>query len=307
LLYSINRLGKSAGKPSGAVTAFAIDPSSGKLTLLNQQSSGGEGPCHLVVDPTGRCVVVANYSSGSAACLPIEPDGRLGKLSCLVEHSGSSVNPKRQQGPHAHGVTLDAANRFAFVADLGLDKIMVYRFDAAGGKLTANDPAYVSAPAGAGPRHFVFHPIGRYAYAVNELDSTMTAFSYDARRGVLRVLETLSTLPAGFRGDNTCAEIQAHPSGKFVYGSNRGHDSIAIFAIDARTGKLRPVGHELTRGKTPRNFAIDPSGRYLLAANEQSGDIVVFRIDAGTGKLCVTGSTQKVPAPMCITMLRVAR
>jgi 6-phosphogluconolactonase len=296
-----------AGKRGGAISAFAIEPADGKLTLLNQQSTRGAGTCHLVIDRTGKHVVVANYGGGSVSCLPIEADGRLGEVVCLMQHKGSSINRHRQEGPHAHGVSLDAVNRFLFVPDLGLDKVMIYRFDENRGILTANDPAFVAAVAGAGPRHFAFHPNGRYAYVINELNSTLTAMSYDAERGVLRPLQNVSTLPAHFHGTNTCAEVQVHPSGKFVYGSNRGHDSIVAFAIDAQTGKLRYISHEPTRGKEPRNFAMDPSGRYLLAANQSSDNVVVFRIDPSTGRLRATGSTVHVPMPVCVTMLSIPR
>jgi 6-phosphogluconolactonase len=224
-----------------------------------------------------------------------------------MQHNGSSINRRRQEAAHAHGISLDAANRFVFVPDLGLDRVMIYRWDETGGRLTANDPAFVATARGAGPRHFAFHPSGRFAYVINELNSTLTAYSYDADHGALHPLQNISTLPVRFHGSNTCAEVQVHPSGKFVYGSNRGHDSIAIFAVDGQTGKLRFVGHESTRGKEPRNFAIDPSGRYLLAANQNSDSVVVFRIDVGTGKLHATGSTVHVAAPVCVTMLSVPR
>ncbi len=306
-LYAVGELSQSGGKSGGVLSAFAIQPLDGKLTLLNQQSTGSSGTCHVAIDRTGKCAIVANYGGGSVSCLPIEADGRLGEMACFVQHAGSSVNRQRQEGPHAHGVCLDASNRFVFVPDLGLDKVMVYRLDASRGKLTAHDPAYVATAAGAGPRHFAFLPNGRYAYVINELSSTITVFGYDAGRGVLCPLQNISTLPTRFHGANTCAEIQVHPSGKFVYGSNRGHDSIAVFAVDERTGKLRSAGHELTRGKEPRNFAIDPSGRYLLAANQNSDTVVVFRIDAATGRLRATGSTVQAPSPVCITMLHVPR
>ncbi len=306
-LYAVGELSDSAGKSGGALSAFAINPTDGKLTLLNQQSTRSSGTCHLAIDHQGKYVVVANYGGGSVSSLPIEADGRLGEVVCLMQHKGSSVNRRRQEAAHAHGVSLDAANRFVFVPDLGLDRVMVYRFDEDRGILTANDPAYAATAIGAGPRHFAFHPNGRYAYVINELNSTLTALSYDAEHGVLHPLQNISTLPVRFHGTNTCAEVQVHPSGKFVYGSNRGHDSIAIFAVDGQTGKLRFVGHELTRGKEPRNFAIDPSGRYLLAANQNSDNVVVFRIDAGTGKLHATGSTVHVFSPVCVTMLSVPR
>ena len=296
LLYSVCEIVLPSGDKTGAVTALAVNPQTGGLTLLNQQSSRGINPCHLVIDHNGKFVLVANYASGSVACLPIQPDGRLGEATSFIQHAGSSVNRQRQDGPHAHGIALDAAERFALVADLGLDKIMVYRLDHATGKLTGNCPASVSMAAGAGPRHIAFHPDGRFAYVINELDSTVTIFDYDAIRGVLRPLETLSTLPASFHGENTAAEIAVHPSGKFLYGSNRGHQSIVAFAIDSGTGKLNCLGHKSTRGASPRNFSINTSGVYLLAANEESENVVVFRIDQQSGKLHPTGNEEGAAA-----------
>ncbi|MGA2034341.1 MAG: lactonase family protein [Thermoguttaceae bacterium] len=301
VLYAVHEIGDFAGH-AGAISAFAIDKADGRLKLLNQQSTCGPGPCHLALDRRGQCIIAANYSGGSVACLPIRAGGRLGPATCFVQHAGSSINRQRQEGPHAHCVTLEAGDHFAFVADLGLDKILAYRLDAAQGKLTANQPASTLLAAGSGPRHFVFHPNGRYAYAINELASTVVVFSYDAQRGALDTLQTISTLPPGFAGSNTTAEVAIHPSGKFLYGSNRGHDSIAIFAIDAAAGKLRSLGHEATQGKTPRHFAIDPSGRYLLAANQDGNSVVVFRIDADSGRLQATGSRIAVPSPVCIVV-----
>ncbi len=302
-LYAVGEMGDFDGKKTGAVSAFSMDPASGKLTLLNQQSSQGPGPCHLAVDRSGRNVLVANYGGGSIASLPIRSDGRLAEASCAIQHQGSSVNPRRQQGPHAHCINLDPAGRRAMVADLGLDKVMIYRFDAAGGKLIPNDPPWTKLAPGAGPRHFAFHPSARYGYVINEIDSTVTALQYNAQRGTLRPLQTVSTLPEGFDGQSSTAEIEVHPSGRFLYGSNRGHDSIACFAIDAATGKLTAIGHQSTQGKTPRNFAVDPTGDYLLAANQGSGNIVVFRIDAKTGVLRATGHSITVPMPVCIVMI----
>jgi 6-phosphogluconolactonase len=305
-LYAVGEISNFEGKKAGAVRAFAIDPESEKLTLLNEQPSYGEGPCHVLVDRTGKYVLVANYGSGSAACLPIDDEGRLGEATSVVQHEGSSINPRRQQGPHAHAITLDAAGRFVFVPDLGLDKIMVYRFDAAGGKMEPNDPAFAQMVPGAGPRHIAFHPDGKHAYAINEMHSTMTALAYDPDGGVLTTLQTVSTLPAGFEGASTGAEVAVHPSGKFVYGSNRGDDSIAIFAVQA-DGTLRTVGHESTQGKTPRNFAVDPTGTYLIAANQATDNVVVFRIDQETGKLTPTGHSVEVPSPVCVEMMRPIR
>lgn len=307
LMYAVGEVGNFAGKKGGVVSAFAIDQKTGKLNLLNQQSSQGSGPCHLMVDRSGRCVIVANYGGGSVACLPIQDDGQLGEATSFVQHEGSSMHPQRQQGPHAHGIEIDIANRFAFVVDLGLDKVMVYRLDANQGKLTANDPAWFSTAPGAGPRHLAFHPNGRWAYLIDELSSTMMALGYDAERGVLSPLQTISTLPEGFQGTNTCAEVAVHPSGKFVYGSNRGHDSIAAFAVDAESGKLRLLGNEPTQGRTPRNFAIDPSGKFLLAANQDGNNIVVLQINEATGELRATGNAVELASPVCVLMPRPRR
>jgi 6-phosphogluconolactonase len=302
-LYAVNEVGNFQGEQSGAVTAFAIETGTGRLTPLNQQLSKGGAPCHLVVDATGKFVLVANYSGGNVAALPIQADGRLGAASGFVQHTGSSVNPRRQMAPHAHSINLDRANRFAVAADLGIDKVLVYRFDAEQGTLTAHDPASASVAPGAGPRHFAFHPGGRHAYVINELNSTVTAFGYDPERGTLDELQTLTTLPEGFSGNNSTAEVQVHPSGKFLYGSNRGHDSLAIYRIDAATGKLTPAGHRATGGKTPRNFGIAPSGKFLLAANQNSNSLHVFRIDAETGDLQPTGHVIEVPSPVCVKFL----
>jgi 6-phosphogluconolactonase len=302
-LYAIGEVGQFAGGKGGAVSAFAVDPESGKLTLLNQKSSRGPGPCHVVIDKSGANVLVANYGGGSVACLPIGEDGRLGDATSFIQHKGSSVNRQRQEGPHAHSINLDPANRFAFAPDLGLDKIMIYRLDAAGHLLTPNDPPAATVAPGSGPRHFDFHPNGRFAYAINELASTITAFEYDAERGTLQTIQTVTTLPEGFEGKSFTADVHVHPSGKFVYGSNRGHDSIAIFAVDSATGKLTPIGCESTQGKTPRNFGIDPTGAYLLAANQDTDNVVVLRIDAATGKLEPTGQSIRVPMPVCVKFL----
>lgn len=296
-LYAVNEIW--GGGREGTVSAFAIQPD-GSLRFLNQRPSKGVGPCHLTVDKTGKFVLVANYGSGSVAVLPILPDGSLGEATCSIQHEGKSVNPQRQEGPHAHSINLDPANKFAIVADLGIDKLLVYRFDAAKGTLEPNDPPFVATAPGAGPRHVAFHPSGKFVYAINELNSTVTAYRYDASKGVLTEIQTVSTLPEGFSGANTTAEVQVHPSGRFLYGSNRGHDSVAVFAIDEDTGKLSPLGHYPTQGRTPRNFGIDPTGNYLFAANQDSDDIVVFRIDAQTGKLEPTGKVVKIPTPVCV-------
>lgn len=302
-LYAVNEVTDFKQKPEGAVSAFSIDRQTGDLTFLNQQSSQGGAPCHLVVDRAGKYVLVANYVGGNVAVLPVQPDGRLGAATTMIQHHGASVNVQRQEGPHAHCVMLDAADRHAFAVDLGIDKIMIYRFDAARGKLTPNQPPSVGMKAGAGPRHFIIHPNHKTAYVINELDSTITAFAYTSASGALRAVQTVPTLPAGFSGFNTCADVHISPSGKFLYGSNRGHDSIVVFAIDERTGKLRYVQHEPTGGKTPRNFAIDPTGAYLLAANQDSDTIHTFRIDPREGRLTATGLVAAVPAPVCLKLI----
>ncbi|HUE14051.1 MAG TPA: lactonase family protein [Planctomycetaceae bacterium] len=303
-LYAVAEVSMLGGKRTGGVIAFAVDGPTGRLTRLNEEPSHGAGPCHLVVDKTGKNVLVANYEGGTAAVLPILDGGRLKSASSWVTHHGKGPNPERQEQAHAHSINLDAANRFAFVADLGLDKVFVYHFDAAAGSLKANDPNFVAVAPGAGPRHFAFHPTGRFAYVIDELASTITAFWYDADNGTLATFQTVSTLPKDFKGSNTGAEVVVHPSGKFVYGSNRGHDSIAMFSVDAATGRLTSVGHEPTQGKTPRNFAVDPTGNYLLAANQDSDTVVVFRVDPATGRLKPTGQTLKIHMPVCIKYVK---
>ncbi len=305
-LYSVGEVGDFAGRRSGAVYAFRIDPPTGMLTLINEQPSGGTGACHASLDRTGRFLLVANYGGGNASVLPIEADGRLGDATAFVQHEGSSVDPRRQTAPHAHAAYVDPENRFALVVDLGLDRVMMYRFDAQHGTLAAHDPPWVAVNPGAGPRHFAFHPQGRFGYVINELQSSVTAFAYDAAQGSFEELQTISTLPAGFQDDNTTAEILVHPSGRFLYGSNRGHDSIAVFAIDPEHGRLQAVQHQATGGRTPRNFGIDPTGQFLLAANQASDNVVVFRIDASTGQLKATGHQIQVPTPVCVRMVPIA-
>jgi len=259
----------------------------------------------LTLDREGRNVLVANYGGGSIECLPVQSDGRLGPPTAFIQHSGKSVNPQRQEGPHAHCMTLDAAGRFVFVCDLGLDKIMSYRFDASKGTLAPNDPAFTVTKPGAGPRHLVFRPDGREACVINEINSTITRYAYDASVGVLTELQTVSLLPPGFTGASTAAEIAVHHSGKFVYGSNRGDDSIAVFSTDDATGNLAFVQRVSTQGKTPRNFAIDPYGNLLFAANQNSDNIVVFNIDAASGQLAPSGQVLEAPSPVCIQFVPV--
>ena len=302
-LYAVGEIADYLGRQSGAVHAYARDPVTGALTHLNEQPSVGTGPCHLSVEASGRYVLAANYNSGSVVMLPIRADGSLGEAADFVQHQGSSVNPKRQEGPHAHSIMVSPDNRFAFAPDLGLDKVLCYRLDLERGKLVANDPPGVQVAPGAGPRHFDFHPNGRWAYLINEIGNTLSAYAYDAGCGALRLLNTVPTLPAGFGGTSHTADIHVHPSGRFVYGSNRGHDSIVICAIDQGTGQVSVVGHESTQGKTPRNFAIDPTGAFLLAANRSTDNIAGFRIDPQSGRLSPTGHSAQVPAPVCLKLI----
>lgn len=303
-LYCVNEFKEFEGKASGAVSAFAIHPETGALTFLNMKASHGTDPCHLMVDATGRFLLVANFASGSVCVLPINGDGSLEEASQVIQHEGSSINPTRQAGPHAHAVTLDPGNRFAFVPDLGMDEVIIYAFDAANGELTPNpaQPSMAVKP-GAGPRQMVFHPGGAFAYLINELDSTMTAYRYDAAAGQLTELQTLPTLPEGFDGASSCAEVQIAPSGKFLYGSNRGHNSIVIYAIDPEGGTLTLVGHESTRGEIPRNFEISPTGGFLAAANQDTNNVVMFRIDSDKGTLTATGNIVEAGTPICVRFM----
>ena len=305
VLYAVSEVADADGKPTGAVLAFGIDPTSGRLTPKNHQPSGGKGPCHVSVDRTGRAVVAANYGGGSVICLGITADGSLAPAvtappGSFIQHEGSSVNPQRQQGPHAHSIFPSADGRFAVACDLGLDKVFVHALDA--GKATLAPHGFATVAAGAGPRHFAFHPNGKFGYSVNELDRTVTAFSYDSAAGVLTPIGSVSTLPPDVTQTDgfSTAEIVAHPGGRFLYASNRGHHSIAMFALDPANGRPSFLGAEPIRGKTPRNFSIDPSGRFLLAGGQESDTVTVFAIDPETGRLSFTGHSLDVPAPVCI-------
>ncbi len=302
-LYAIDEVGEYSGRPGGAVCAFSLDPGMGELTYLNRQPSGGAGPCYLSVDGTGGLVFVGNFFGGSLAVLPIQEDGRLGEATDFIQYQGSSVSPRRHEGPHVHSIVPDAANRYIFVQDMGLDKIMVYRLDAEAGKLVPHDPPWVEVRSGVGPRHLVFHPNGRHAYVTNELESTFTAFDYDETTGTLIEAQTVSMLPEDFKDYNICADLHVSPSGRFLYGSNRGHDSIVTFAIDADSGRLSYVDHKSTEGQTPRSFTIDPTETFLLAANQASGTVVSFRIDQSTGRLTPTGHTVEVPQPVSLQVV----
>jgi len=304
-LYAANEVSDYQGKKSGAVSAFAIDRKSGKLTFLNELPSGGAGPCYVSLDKTGKHVVVANYDSGSVAVFPVLAGGKIGEPSSVIQHTGHGPDPKRQEGPHAHQIDTSPDNRFALAADLGLDEVLVYRFDAAKGTLAANDPPFAKVAPGAGPRHFVFHPNAKFLYVIDEVASTVTAFSYDAASGTLQLLTAVSTLPEGFKGSNDTAEIKVSPDSKFLYGSNRGHDSIATFSLDSSTGTPTFVETVSTGGKTPRNFEIAPGGDYVFAANQESNNVVVFKVDKTTGHLTPTGQELETPSPVCIKFVAI--
>lgn len=305
-LYAVSEVSKrdpSTNKASGFISSFAIDPKDGSLKFLNEVPSGGGGPCHLAVDRTGKILFVANYGSGNVSSFAIQDDGSIGAMTGFDQHSGSSVNPKRQQGPHAHSVVISPDNRFLFVPDLGLDRVVIYRIDAAKRTFALNDPAYVSVNPGLGPRHFIFGAGAKFAYAVCEMGSSVVVFSYDQAKGKLTPLQTISTLPEGFSGENGSAEIQLGPSGRFLYASNRGNDSITEFRIDRKTGLLTKIQVVPTQGKTPRNFVIDPTGRYLLAANQDSNNVVVFRINPDDGQLSPAIQTVDAPSPVSLLFI----
>jgi 6-phosphogluconolactonase len=287
----------------GAVSAFTIDPATRNLTLLNSSPSGGNGPCHICISGDGSTLLVANYAGGSVASIPINPDGSLAQPASIIQHSGSSVNPKRQNEPHAHSVNLSPDNRFAYVADLGLDKIMIYRLDPDSHQLHPNDPPQIAIKPGAGPRHFSFGPTGQFAYLINELDNTIMAFAYDSRSGGLSEIQTISRLPEGYTGASDGAEVRIHPGGKFLYGSNRGHDSIVIYHINPDTGRLTLSGFQNAGIKNSRNFNIEPTGKFCVVANQDSNTVLTFHINPGSGMLEPTGQAILIGAPVCIRFL----
>jgi 6-phosphogluconolactonase len=294
-VYAANEGGKKS-----AITAFSVDAKTGKLTQLNQVSALGNDPCHLSLDKSGKYLFAANYSSGNVVVFPILADGKLGEHTAAVKDAGATgPNKERQEGPHAHWVQPSPDNHFVFVSDLGLDAILSYRFDVAKGTLTSNDPPLTKVAPGAGPRHAAFSPDGKFFYVVSELNSTVTAFSYDATKGTFHELQALSTLPQGFHGRNDDAEITVHPTGKWVFASNRGHDTIAVFKVDPATGKLTAAGEYPTGGKEPRHFTLDPSGNFLLAENQNTDSVAVFRIDLATGTLTQV-SKADVASPVCL-------
>ena len=305
-LYAANEIAGFRGKPGGSVTAYSIDAASGKLSEIGVASTGGNGPCHLVVDPSGSQVLVANYGGGSVASLPLDAAGRVGEPGVFIQHMGSSSNKGRQSEPHAHSVNLSPDGKHVFAADLGTDHVYIYGFDPAKGLVGPASPDSPVQPPGSGPRHFAFHPSGKYAYVINEMLLTITVFHWAAGMGALHPLQTISTLPAGVSTDKTStAEVVVHPNGRFVYGSNRGHDTLAIYAVDGGTGQLTLVGHQPTGGHTPRNFNIDPTGQWVWAANQDSGNITLHKLDPNTGLLTATGKELKVGMPVCVKFLRV--
>ena len=299
-LYAANEYGGGA-EPGNTISAYSMDTKTGKLIFLNRVSSKGVGPCHLAIDKTGKILVAANFASGSVAAFPIRSDGSLGEASGFDQHHGSSIDPVRQAGPHAHSAIVSPDNRFVLVADIGLDRLYSYRLNPSAGSLEPNDPPFAALHPGWGPRHLAFHPNGRYLYLISEMGSMITTFAYDAARGTVKELQTVSTLPEGFAGKSTAAEIQVDREGKFIYASNRGDDSIGVFAIDANTGTLSPTQHISTEGKTPRAFALDPTGQYLFAANQNSANIAILRVNSTTGGLTSTGKTlTDSPEPSCV-------
>ena len=301
-LYSIHTK-KFGGEDHEQVAAYEIEGRTGRLKLLNRQSSLGSASCYLDVDATGRTVLVANYSTGNVASLPVQEDGSLGEAASFIQHAGSSVDPKRQDGPYAHSIVVSPDNRFAFAADLGIDQVLGYRLDAATAKLTPNRQPFVKTPPGAGPRHLTFHPNGKHLYVINELKNSVTLFDYVAESGMLIERQTISTLPEDFDDTSYCADVKITPNGQFLYGTNRGHDSIAVFKI-GDGGRLTLIGIEPSLGKGPQNLAITPGGELLLCANMPDDNVVVFRIDPKTGGLKSVGEPISMPKPTCIMLLR---
>jgi 6-phosphogluconolactonase len=302
-LYAVNEIGNFDGGHAGSVSAFAIDRTTGRLTFLQQVSSLGADPAHLSLDKTGRYLLVANYTSGNIAVFSVLGDGKLGSRTAFVQHAGSSINKERQAGPHAHEIQTSSDNQFVLTADLGLDELLVYRFDPKTGSVAPNDPAFVKISPGAGPRHFAIAPSGKFVYLVNEMASTVTVFSFTASSGRLQEQQSISTLPVDFKGENTTAEIEVDSQGRFLYASNRGDNSIAVFAINSQDGKLAFVERMATGGKTPRHFALDPTGKWLFAANQDSNSISIFRVNPDNGRLAPTSHRLQVSTPVCVVFV----
>lgn len=302
LLYAVNEIGNYNNTKSGAVSAFSVDTKSGQLTLLNQQATEGGSPCYVSLDKTEKVALVANYGGGNVVSYPVQENGSLRKAVGNEQHQGNSMST-RQSGPHAHCILPDPKNNYILAVDLGLDQVLGYRLDPNNGKLSrAAQPAFQTKP-GAGPRHLTFHPNGKLAFLICELNSTMIALDYNETQGTFTEIQTLSTLPADFTGESFCADVHVSPDGKFLYGSNRGHNSVVVYAINPDTGQLTLVQHVSTQGNWPRNFAIDPSGRILLVANERSDNIFTYRIDQNTGQLTASGFSAQVPKPVCLQVV----
>lgn len=299
-LYAVNELKQFEGLASGSLSAFEIIDEEGHLRFLNSCPTKGTDPCHVALDPRGRHAVVANFMSGSVAVFSINPNGSLDRMTDFVQHQGSSIDAGRQSGPHAHSAVFDPSCKYLLIPDLGIDKLVAYEFDDAKGSIVERREKTIRLPAGSGPRYMEFHPSGAYAYVINELNSTVTALKVQSEGQWLAPIQTISTLPSEFKGESTCAHLQIEPTGRYLYASNRGHDSIAIFSINTSNGCLEHVGWVSSGGRTPRHFCIDPSGKYLLAANQDSDNIAVYRIDYQSGKLEATGQQVSVPAPVCI-------
>ncbi len=291
--------------PGSDVSAYAIDPATAKLTFLNKKPSRGGDPSYVSLDATEHFLMVANYDGRSIAVYQILEDGSIGECTAFVEHTGTSVNPIRQTQPRPHCICVDPSNQFVLVPDLGVDKLYVYRLNQETGALVPNDPAFASVLPGSGPRHVIFDQSGKYAYLINEIGSTIIRYGWDSTSGTLTPFETVSTLPKDFDGTSTCAEILMHPGGKFVYATNRGHNSVAVFLVDEQNGSLTLVQHISTQGKTPRNCEFDPTGKWLLVTNQDSSNAVVFRINAETGLLTQFGNPVPVPAPFCERFISV--
>jgi 6-phosphogluconolactonase len=305
-LYALSEDPQSVGpsRDQGSfVSAYAIQPASGKLRLLNTVPSGGTATCHISVDQTGRNVLVANFGSSSITVLRVNGDGSLGNQSAFIQHTGTSVDPFYQTRPHPHSIIVSPDNRFVLVSDLGIDKVMVYRFDAATGSLTPNDPPFVKVKPGSGPRHFKFDPSGQFGYLINEMGGTLYAFRWDAARGVLREIQQLNLIPADFIGDYHSAEVALHPSGRFLYTSSRGPDTIGVWLRDPVTGALEPIQQTSSRGLLPRDFEIDPTGDYLFVANQATDNVVIFRIQGETGRILPTRQVVKLDTPVCVQFI----
>lgn len=294
-LYAVSELD---GKVEGNVASFSINRTDGSLKLLNTQPSGGQAPCHLAVDHTDKTLVVANYTTGDVSSYPIEKDGSLGPMASHMMAHGSSVNKERQEGPHAHETVISADNRRVYVPDLGLDHIRIYRLDAATAKLTPNDPPFGQIDPGRGPRHMAFSHDEKYAYVLSEIEPFVTVFRHDTSNGALHEIQSVDTIPRDFKGENSGAELRLSPSGKYLYASNRGHNSIQVFAIDPNNGNLRRIQIISTGGKTPRGFAIDPTGQFLFAGNQDSNQLAIFRVNRETGELSDTEQRFEVPSPV---------